>query len=60
MAQWKFQDRAVYNGPSTEAAIAHFKKDGGPDGYMDWTDYYPIFVIRAFQKHIDPQKNRIE
>eukprot|EP00959_Pyramimonas_sp_CCMP1952_P150575 3151485-Pyramimonas_sp.AAC.1 len=59
MVQWKFQERALHNGPSTEAAMAHFKKDGEPYGYMDWTDYYPIFVIRAFQKHIDPQKNRI-
>eukprot|EP00959_Pyramimonas_sp_CCMP1952_P133977 2802410-Pyramimonas_sp.AAC.1 len=43
-----------------EAAVAHFKKDGDNDGYTDWNDYYPIFITRAFQTHIDSQKNRIE
>eukprot|EP00959_Pyramimonas_sp_CCMP1952_P404611 8479738-Pyramimonas_sp.AAC.1 len=43
-----------------DAAMTHFKKDGEKDGYPDWNDYYPIFIIRAFQNHIDPQKNRIE
>eukprot|EP00959_Pyramimonas_sp_CCMP1952_P404470 8476521-Pyramimonas_sp.AAC.1 len=34
MVQWKFQERrGPHNGPSTEAAMAHFHKDGGPDGY---------------------------
>eukprot|EP00959_Pyramimonas_sp_CCMP1952_P136853 2863643-Pyramimonas_sp.AAC.1 len=27
MVQWKFQERALHKGPSTEAAMAHFKKD---------------------------------
>eukprot|EP00959_Pyramimonas_sp_CCMP1952_P243062 5080903-Pyramimonas_sp.AAC.1 len=27
MVHWKFQERALHNGPSTEAAMAHFKKD---------------------------------
>eukprot|EP00959_Pyramimonas_sp_CCMP1952_P359036 7517933-Pyramimonas_sp.AAC.1 len=40
--------------------MTHFRKDGEKDGYPDWNDYYPIFIIRVFQKHIDPQKNRIE
>eukprot|EP00959_Pyramimonas_sp_CCMP1952_P392732 8229069-Pyramimonas_sp.AAC.1 len=61
MVQWKFNERrGQSNGPSTEAAVAHFRKDGEPAGYDCWTDYYPIFVLRAFQKHIDPEKNRIE
>eukprot|EP00959_Pyramimonas_sp_CCMP1952_P002385 49717-Pyramimonas_sp.AAC.1 len=60
MVQWKFKDRNNHNGPSMDAAVSHFKKDGGKVGYPDWNDYYPIFIIRAFQKPIDPQKNRIE
>eukprot|EP00959_Pyramimonas_sp_CCMP1952_P218232 4564741-Pyramimonas_sp.AAC.1 len=31
MVQWKFGERAGHNGPSTDAAVAHFKKDGEPD-----------------------------
>eukprot|EP00959_Pyramimonas_sp_CCMP1952_P153094 3202447-Pyramimonas_sp.AAC.1 len=59
MVEWKFRDRKdKHIGPSMEAAVAHFKKDGENDGYTDWNDYSPIFIIRAFQKHIDSQKKK--
>eukprot|EP00959_Pyramimonas_sp_CCMP1952_P273391 5714358-Pyramimonas_sp.AAC.1 len=59
MVEWKFRDRkGRHNGPSMDAAVAHFKKDGENDGYADWNDYYPIFSIRAFQEHIDSQKKQ--
>eukprot|EP00959_Pyramimonas_sp_CCMP1952_P105614 2208341-Pyramimonas_sp.AAC.1 len=40
--------------------MEHFLKDGKPIGYEAWADYYPIFILRAFQTHIDPENNRIE
>eukprot|EP00959_Pyramimonas_sp_CCMP1952_P377136 7899279-Pyramimonas_sp.AAC.1 len=59
MVEWKFRVRGDRNnGPSNDAAKALFEKDGG--GWNSWTDYYPIFILRALQKNIDPQKNRIE
>eukprot|EP00959_Pyramimonas_sp_CCMP1952_P015472 328009-Pyramimonas_sp.AAC.1 len=61
MVQRKFAERrGQSNGPSLEAAVALFHKDCESAGYECWTDYYPIFILRALQKHIDPEKNRIE
>eukprot|EP00959_Pyramimonas_sp_CCMP1952_P326152 6826958-Pyramimonas_sp.AAC.1 len=61
MVQWKFAERRGHsNGPATEAAVAHFHKDGESAGYESWNDYYPIFILRAFQYHIDPEKNKVE